>query len=61
MSRDELRHWIHELLYNPTFGWSHCKLAFARFLGIDLHGLKSEIRQGRMQARFCRSGSAAPF
>jgi hypothetical protein len=61
MSQAELRHWIHQFLYNPAFGWSHCKLAFARFLGIDLHGLKSKIRPGRPGLCFAagsRSGSA---
>jgi hypothetical protein len=53
MSQDELRHWIRRFLYDPAVGWSHCKLAFARFLGIDLHGLKSKIRQRRIHARFC--------
>jgi hypothetical protein len=53
MCQDELRYWIRQFLYDPAFGWSHCKLAFARFLGIDLHGLKSKIRQGCTQGRFC--------
>jgi hypothetical protein len=52
MSQDELRHYIHEFLFNPAFGWSNSKLALARFFGIDLHGLKSKIRQGRTQAWF---------
>jgi hypothetical protein len=52
MSQDELRHYIHEFLYNPAFGWSDSKLALARYLGIDLPGLRSKIRQGRTQARF---------
>jgi hypothetical protein len=52
MSQDELRHYIREFLYNPAFGWSESKLALARYLGIDLPGLRSKIRQGRTQARF---------
>jgi hypothetical protein len=50
MSQDELCHWIREFLYNPTLGWSRSKLAFAGLLGVDLHWLKSKIRQGRTQA-----------
>lgn len=50
MCQDELRYWIREFLYNPAFGWSRCKLAFARFLGIDLSGLRSKLREGRTRA-----------
>jgi hypothetical protein len=60
MSQDELRYWIREFLYNPIYGWSHCKGAFARCLAIDLHGLKSKIRQGRTQAWF-RGGEQFRF
>ena len=60
MSQDELRYWICEFLYNPALGWSHSKLAFARCLGIDLHGLKSKIREGRTQAWF-RGGEQTRF
>jgi hypothetical protein len=50
MSQDELRHWISEFLYNPAFGWSRSKLAFARFLGIDLSGLRSKLRAAPTRA-----------
>jgi hypothetical protein len=50
MSQGELRYWIREFLYNPDLGWSHCKSALARCVGIDRQGLKSKIRQGRTQA-----------
>jgi hypothetical protein len=52
MGQAELRHWIHEFLHNPVLGWSLSKLAFARFLGIDLHGLKSKVRHRPTQAWF---------
>jgi hypothetical protein len=50
MSQDELRYWIKAFLYNPNLGWSHSKLAFARYLGIDLSGLRSKLREGATRA-----------
>src|SRR5215472_1503033 len=50
LSADELRYWIDQFRRNPDLGWSHCRLALARFLGIDPPGLRSKIRHGRTQA-----------
>jgi hypothetical protein len=60
LSQGELRYWIHQFLHNPELGWSHCKLAFARYLEIDLPGLRSKIRRGRTQAWF-RGGEQRRF
>jgi hypothetical protein len=60
LSQSELRYWIDQFLHNPAMGWSHCKLCFARYLEIDLSGLRSKIRQGRTQAWF-RGGEQLRF
>lgn len=60
MSQGELRYWIDQFLRNPDLGWSHCKRAFARYLEIDLPGLRSKIRVTRTQAWF-RGGEQPRF
>lgn len=45
-SCEELRFWLRKLYYDPAGGWSHCKAALARSLGlVTRQDLKSKLNQ----------------